>query len=472
MRKIIVSLCALGLVSVSASALNIDNITPGNLKTRYSDIINTPDATLVLSGKADVRDLALLKKMSNFIKTVDMSGLEIVAYEYPSGDYMGRTTFAAGEIPPYLMAGAGVNTVILPENVKIIGESAFIGSKLESINLPVSLTKIGDFAFANSDALKTAHFRNCIELGVGVFKDCDALSDVTIDYQISEIPKSMFEGCSSFIGKIPSSVRTVGDFAYRGTAIETLDLCNLQKVGNYSFADMKDLKWILVSNDQKLEMGTGAFFNDGGIEYIPTFESDIATIAFSHTGGLMPNYVNSTNIAEGAFANNLDMDTVSFGPNLSYIGANAFRNDTNLKLVDVMKLEKKVPDVHEDAFSGIPLASDGKYDIDLNIDNVANAAIWEEHPVWGLFRIGHFTDSVEDIISDTAVEINMRKSGNSVYAESTMPIDYIGVFSVNGMSLGESTPGSNSASIGNLPEDEILVVKVISGGVSKIQKVK
>lgn len=469
MRRIKMIKCGLGLVCISASALNI-NLQPGGMNESYADLRNTEDAILVLSGSADVRDLALLKNMSESVKTVDMSALSIAAYTFTDGDYMGRTSFEAGEIPPYMMTGATVNSIILPSTCRVIGESAFVASQIESIEFPQSLEKVSDFAFANADRLKSAHFKNKVTFGIGVFKDCDLLSDVVIDYAITSIPESMFDGCVSFKSEIPASVSTVGAFAYRGTALESVDLSNITEIGNYSFADMKNLSSIIMDATGNLKMGKGAFFNDGALELLPVFESDLSQTAFAHTSGNMKNVIQSANIGAGAYANNSDMDTVVFGPAVKYIGSHAFRNNSALDLVDVEQLGTSMPEVEADAFSGLA-NSEGRYDIKLNVEE-GTEDTWNAHPVWSLFNVGHYTVGVDDIVAGEGVSVSVRKEGLGVYVGSTHDIDYVGVFSVNGMVLHEAAPASMSYSIAEIPASEVVVVKVISGGISKIVKLK
>lgn len=461
-------LAVASLTFFSASALNI-TLTPGEISTKLPELVNTQDKSVKISGKADVRDLIMLKQLSKTVESLDMTDLDIAAYTYKDGDYMGTKVFAAGELPPYMLAGSGISAVNLPKTLRIVGEGAFMASAIKEIEFPASVTKIGDFAFANADALKSARLQSNATLGIGVFKDCDVLTHVVMDKNVQEIPQSMFDGCFSFSDELPASVTKVGDYAYRGTAVKSLDLTNLSKIGNYAFADMKNLESVKMNNHQDIEMGTGAFLNDLLIAYLPTFDSDVTTASFSHTGGQLTATIHSENIGEAAYANNKTLDTIYLGSKVKYIGAHAFRNDTNLKLVDVSSLGTTTPEVDPDAFSGL-LNEEGRYDIDLNIDNVENAKEWSKHPVWGLFNIGHFTDGLDNIMAEGNADITVYRTGTSIYATSTLPIDYIGVFNLNGLVLGESKTAGTEIQLTDLPETDVMIVKVVSGGVTKIVK--
>lgn len=471
MRKIILTACGLALSLGYASALTID-LTPGGMSQEYVTIENTLESSLVLKGSADVRDLAYLKNMSGAIRNVDMSALEIKAYTYPEGhNYMGRTSFAAGELPHYALIGSNITSIILPADLKKIGDSAFVGSQLESIVFPDSEIEIGNYAFANVDRLQTVTFNNKVTLGVGVFKDCDSLTEVNFKY-ITEIPASLFDGCFSFTDQIPEEVVKIGDFAYRGTAIESLDLSNVKTVGDYAFAEMKNLREILVRIDNEMNVGRGAFFHDDGLDALPALNSDMSSAIFAHSKGVYKeHYINSEKIEAGAFANNSSLDTIFLGENVKHIGAHAFRNLTSLSLVDVQSLDSNViQDVDTDAFSGLENA-DGNYDIQLNVADGTNEQ-WAAHDVWKRFIIGNFDVGVDDVVSDAGVDVKIRKVDNSVNIMANYDIDYVGIFSLNGMTLHESKPASTEFSVSDLGTNDIVVVKVICRGIQKIVKLK
>ena len=70
----------------------------------------------------------------------------------------------------------------IPDTVTRIGESAFAHYKGISVTLPESLTEIGDFAFAFSDALKTITIpANVTSIGDGAFSFIETLEEITVD---------------------------------------------------------------------------------------------------------------------------------------------------------------------------------------------------------------------------------------------------------------------------------------------------
>lgn len=457
MNRFFISICSLGLAGASMSALNI-SVTPGQLVEHYADLCNTADEKLVISGTADASDLSLLQDLSKYVKTLDLTDLSI----------------EGGEISPLVLAGSMIENVTLPLSLKSIGESAFVGSRIQSVIIPESVENIGDYAFANSSSLKNVVLKGNPTLGIGVFKDCASLLTVEVKEGLTSIPDYTFSGCSSLTSEIPASARSIGDFAYRGTALESVDLSNVEKIGDYAFADMKQLKSILASSlsENGLSLGKGVFFNDDALTEVPVFiDTEMSKSIFSHTSGNFPIWtaISSEVIPEAAYANNTDIDTVILHSKVRRIEAHAFRNNTNLKMINVELLGSNPPEADSEAFSGL-LQDNGKYNIKLNVTEGTNEA-WANAPVWQDFEIGHFVTGIDDVADELGAEIRISKTGNMVVAESTRPVEYVGVFSLNGMVLHESSPNVESVRI-EIPGDDLVVVKVISGGLTRIVKIK
>jgi hypothetical protein len=66
--------------------------------------------------------------------------------------------------------------VVLPGNLRSVGRSCFENSGVQIIDLPTTVTIIGDYAFLDCNALTTANFPNCESIGIDAFYNCDALT--------------------------------------------------------------------------------------------------------------------------------------------------------------------------------------------------------------------------------------------------------------------------------------------------------
>ena len=84
-------------------------------------------------------------------------------------------------------------TVIVPEGITGIGNSAFIDGKMERIKLPSTLKSIGEMAFAN----------------------CQYLIEIEIPDSVTNIGESAFSGCKRLKSvKLPSSLKKIEDHTF------------------------------------------------------------------------------------------------------------------------------------------------------------------------------------------------------------------------------------------------------------------
>lgn len=466
MRRILFTLGAMALFSQAVPALRLD-VKPGTLADNIGPLRYTTDSELVLAGTANVTDLALLRDMSRDVKALDMSSLRIEAYTYADGTYMGRKTFAADEIPPYTLIGSSVTTVKFPATVRIIGESAFAATALGQLDIPATVETIGDNAFANCTALVNVSVSKTVSFGKGVFKDCRALKNVTFGYSIAEIPEAMFDGCSSYTAALPESVTAIGDYAFRGAGLETVDLHAIESIGAFAFADMPNLSEVIIGMDEPVSVGSGAFFNDRSIADLPNWEGVLPDLALASTAGRKYLSVSFPEIGTAAFANNQAVQEVTFTETVKKIAPHAFRNLKALSQVNVTDLGTSMPEVDPESFSGLE-NENGRYDIILNVSKDTNDK-WAEHPVWGLFDIKNMQTGVGSV-EVNAVDIAIARDGDVISVDSTMPIDFVGVYSLNGMTLHESNPGLDRYEMSGIDPMSVVIVKVKSGDVVKVLK--
>ena len=108
-----------------------------------------------------------------------------------------------------------LTSVIIPNSVTSIGESAFQATSLTSIVVPENVTHIGRYAFADVEALKT------VEIGSGVkelnatFVECLSLESVILSEGLETIGENTFCACPSLATiNIPNSVTSIGEYAF------------------------------------------------------------------------------------------------------------------------------------------------------------------------------------------------------------------------------------------------------------------
>ena len=110
---------------------------------------------------------------------------------------------------------AAVESVVLPESLKIIGTEAFASfEKLKKITLPEGLEVIGEEAFRGCDALKDVAFPSTLkQIGGGAFTQVP-LKKLNLPEGLEVIGSEAFYGHAFTEIVIPAHVKTVGDMAF------------------------------------------------------------------------------------------------------------------------------------------------------------------------------------------------------------------------------------------------------------------
>ena len=169
----------------------------------------------------------------------------------PSGVTSLRVPGTFGTLPDRLLySRSALHTVVLEEGVQKIGASAFyFNTALTSLTLPSTLKEIGadafhscgaltsvtihstaqltigNSAFRECDALKTAVLDGVAVIGENAFYSCDVLSSVTCSNVLRTISASAFFRCSALTGiNLGSGLQSIGPQAFYGSGLTALSL--------------------------------------------------------------------------------------------------------------------------------------------------------------------------------------------------------------------------------------------------------
>ena len=87
--------------------------------------------------------------------------------------------------------------VVIPEGVTIIGDHAFMHSKIESIELPKTVRKIGYCSFSDCKSLKRVEIPYGVRrIAYGAFSGCTNLEYISIPETVASIKGDLFSHCS------------------------------------------------------------------------------------------------------------------------------------------------------------------------------------------------------------------------------------------------------------------------------------
>lgn len=121
------------------------------------------------------------------------------------------------EIAAYAFNDRQLTTFVVPDNVTVIGSSAFaLCRQLTSITLPNSITEIKFNTFSSCKSLASIDIPNTVtSIGSAAFSYCDSLTSVVIPNSVTEILSSAFYLCKNLTTvTIPGSVTQIGMSAF------------------------------------------------------------------------------------------------------------------------------------------------------------------------------------------------------------------------------------------------------------------
>ena len=275
-----------------------------------------------------------------------------------------------------------LTSIEIPESVTSIGQSAFLGctamvsakipsklteiqarvfehcKALETINTPQGLTKIGDYAFLGCLALKEAPLAKTLtSIGNQAFNACNALTSVEIPDGVTVIPSYGFAYCENLRNvKLPRKLEAIKSYAFDMTPIANdLEFAStLTTIERNAFA-RAEFKEVVIPNSVTT-LGEYAFDRNSNMESL-TISNSLTAIpdyAFRQctklTTVVIPPAV--TTIGQGAFANCTGLTKVYMGPNITTINNDAFKS-TKVNTLYITSLTKPAT-VGSTAFDGTP----------------------------------------------------------------------------------------------------------------------
>ena len=142
-----------------------------------------------------------------------------------------------------------LTSIAIAHSVRRIGSEAFEGCMaLTSVTIPDSVQKIGDGVFEGCSSLTSIVVPDSVKrIMSGAFAGCKALTSVTLPDSLGKIEDYLFSGCYSLTAiKIPESVNKFGDYAFgHCTSLTSIIIPNsVQRIGEYAFRDCKALQTV------------------------------------------------------------------------------------------------------------------------------------------------------------------------------------------------------------------------------------
>jgi hypothetical protein len=262
------------MVGAFFAAFNLESFTVAG----YSNDFKAVDGVLFTDDELTLIAYPSAKSSETYQVPATATAIEDYAFVYAGS--LSSITFPASNslqtIGDYAFYGTTFTTIQIPANVTSIGKSAFADlnslksvtfaapsslltiesdafswSSLTTITIPASVTSIGENAFSGTSivSIPFASPRNALlVIEDYAFSNATKLSSIQIPSSVISIGQGAFNYATSLASvtfEAPSSLKTIGNFAFAGTKIKTLQIpVSVLSVEELAFAQANSLNSI------------------------------------------------------------------------------------------------------------------------------------------------------------------------------------------------------------------------------------
>lgn len=322
------------------------------------------------------------------------------------------------EIGESAFYGSGVKTIDL-KNVEVIGTSAFATSDIQSFIATNKLTSLGSSAFYNCSKLTSVNMTNISNtctIGQELFASCKALTSVILG-NAKNVSYKMFENCSALAEiSIPSTISSIGQYAFHNAGLTSIDLSQMvdgASVYDYAFYNCTSLTEAILPNVTLIS--SHLFYDCTSLEVceIPTSVEEIQANAFDNTrlrSVTLPAGINKQ-IGSLAFGNNPNLETVTINCTSTNYGYSGMFSGSN-KIKTVIFGE------------GVTVAADSIFQGRSLLTSVTFPQT--------LTKIGASTFSGCSSLTSVTIPENVTSIGNTAFLNCTKLLE---VYNLSGLSL-------------------------------------
>ena len=202
--------------------------------------------TKAFAGCVNLESLTLPQSLKT-IATDSLTGVQNIVSN--SQDYVcsNNCLFTKDKKVLFYFFHNGEDILDIPNGVEKIGDDAFSESVIRDVVIPMSVTEIGQNAFADCSNLEKIYLPQSVEkIGSFAFAKCEKLYRVYLPEQLRIIESQAFTNCYnlSFIN-LPDSVKEIGFGAFMCTNIKSVVLPrDLEELGCdvFAYSPIQELK--------------------------------------------------------------------------------------------------------------------------------------------------------------------------------------------------------------------------------------
>ena len=337
---------------------------------------------LTVSGPLDASDIDTIRYQMPRLEVLDMKEVELIESDktYGAEDHREHYKLKKGVITQkMLQCFSLLVTLVLPKDITEIEDYGIYGNKnLVSIEIPVTVKKVGAHVFQSCSSLQKVELPNVETLGERVFESCGKLTKVTLSPDLQVIPDYAFQYCGSLADvPLPSSLVSIGVSAFREcdglsavvmpNTVTTLnknayESCNtlttvtlslgLQAIPDNAFRDCGSLVDVPLP-PSLVSIGTGAFEQCRSLTSVnmPNTVTTLNNSAYYVCTNLKEVKLseNLKNIGDASFCECGNLISIDIPASVSTINSHAFRNCVKLETVT---LHEGLQSIEGASFSG------------------------------------------------------------------------------------------------------------------------
>lgn len=316
---------------------------------------------LTVSGPLDASDIDAIRYQMPRLEVLDMKEVELIESDktYGAEDHREHYKLKKGVITPkMLQCFSLLVTLVLPKDITEIEDYGIYGNKnLVSIEIPVTVKKVGAHVFKSCSSLQKVDLPNVETLGERVFESCGKLTKVTLSPDLQVIPDYAFQYCGSLADvPLPSSLVSIGVSAFRdcSSLVDVPLPSSLVSIGTGAFANCKSLTSVDMPNTvTTLENGT--YQNCTNLKDVKLSDNlkRIGAENDHYSGSSFEGCQNLASIDIPAsvswinsfsFKNCVNLKTVTFHERLQVIGGKSFQGCSSLVSVSIPKSVTSIGD--------------------------------------------------------------------------------------------------------------------------------
>lgn len=283
-------------------------------------------------------------------------------------------------------------------NVTSIGSNAFWSCyNLSSIEIPNSVTSIGADAFVSCTTMTNIIIPNSVtSIGNNAFQNCNKLSSITLSNTLTSIGSTTFRNCSSLSSIIiPNSVTSISLQAFlncKALTSVTLPESATIAINAFDNAGKRDtINGVVYAGNDTISVGENyKFTNTGFITFHlgdETYQATEASIEYcdrEKSGTfIIPdsiiingNSLPTTVIKDDAFANCMELTSITIGKEIKNIEDEAFYNCSNLDSITC--LATTAPKLGSQVFNKTSLSRKLTIPFGSDYETWQNAITWSK----------------------------------------------------------------------------------------------